>query len=91
LTGEARRANRAGPRTVGVRARILAAVLALAGLGILITGVASSVVTRRQLVAAVDADLRTEADEFRAHVNQVSGSPGAAADVRSLLRSALEA
>src|SRR3954454_16886600 len=56
----------------------------------LITGVAASVVNRRQLVAAVDADLRTEADEFRAHVQQVSASPGAAADVRALLRSALE-
>ncbi|MFI7544820.1 sensor histidine kinase [Actinoplanes sp. NPDC049599] len=89
MTGAARTRDRA-PGTVGVRARILAAVLGLAGLGILVTGVASSVVNRRQLIAAVDADLRTEADEFRAHVQQVSGSPGAASDVRSLLRSGLE-
>jgi len=73
-----------------VRARILATVLALAGLGIVVTGVASAVVARRQLTAAVDADLRTEADEFRAHVRQVEGVRGAATDVRSLLRSALE-
>jgi len=86
----ARRAERTRPRTVGVRARILATVLALAGLGILVTGVASAVVTRRQLTAAVDEDLQTEANEFRAHVKQVAGVPRAATDVRSLLRSALE-
>lgn len=73
--------------TVGVRARILATVLLLAGLGMLVTGVASTVVARRQLVEAVDADLRTEVDEFRAHVGQRLGA--GPADVRSLLRSAL--
>jgi signal transduction histidine kinase len=82
--------DRARPRTVGVRARILATVLALAGLGVLVTGVASAVVTRRQLIAAVDEDLQTEAYEFRAHVKQVAGASGAARDVGSLLRSALE-
>jgi len=91
LTTADRRADRVRRRTVvGVRARILATVLALAGLGVLVTGVASAVVTRRQLIAAVDADLRTEAGEFRAHVKQVADAPRSAADVRSLLRSALE-
>jgi two-component system OmpR family sensor kinase len=76
--------------TIGVRARILATVLVLAGLGMLVAGAASSVVSSRQLTAAADKDLATEVSEFRTHVAKASADPANSADVRSLLRSALE-
>jgi len=76
--------------TIGVRARILATVLVLAGLGMLVAGTASTIVARRQLTTAIDASLKTEANEFHAHIALASAKPGAATDVRSLLRTALQ-
>ncbi|GAA2655378.1 sensor histidine kinase [Paractinoplanes durhamensis] len=73
--------------TVGVRVRILATVLVLAGLGMLVTGATSLLVAHRQQITAIDADLRTEVDEFHTHIQRLSGE--GATDVRSLLRSAL--
>jgi HAMP domain-containing protein len=54
-----------------------------------VAGATSTIVAQRQLTAAVDADLTTEVNEFRAHVELASADPGATTDVRSLLRSAL--
>lgn len=77
-------------RTIGVRARILATVLILAGLGMSVTGVASLALQRRQLITQIDSELATTAREFSVSVGRAGTDPRAGTDVPSILRSALE-
>jgi signal transduction histidine kinase len=76
--------------TIGVRARILATVLVLAGLGLGVAGALSIAVERRQMLDHIDASLQVDVAEFRTFASDpaVIGAPGT--DVAAILRTALE-
>ena len=74
---------------LGVRVRILATVLALAALGMMLAGAATVVVQRDALLSQADDSLVADVREFEAHVHR-GPATSTAADVRALLRSALE-
>ena len=75
---------------LGVRARILATVLALAASGMALAGAATVVVERDALLGQADDSLVADVREFEAHV-RTTAAAGSATDVRTLLRSALQA
>ena len=75
---------------LGVRARILATVLALAASGMALAGAATVVVERDALLGQADDSLVADVREFEAHV-RTTAAAGTATDVRTLLRSALQA
>lgn len=84
------RIDSAPRRTIGVRARILATVLILAGLGMSVTGGTSVLLQHRQLMTRIDAELATTVSEFRQHAVRAATDPAAGSNVPSILRSALE-